>query len=238
MAVLTVTGLSKSFGVLEILKDVNFEVQKNDHIGFVGINGSGKTTLFKILCGDYISDSGLFVTGKDVNVGYMEQHICRNDGISAYDEVLTVFNSLMKLEKELEAVTSELSKLTGNFDELILKQDRLNDEFANKGGLTYRNRAKSTLIGLGFTEEQIYLPVGVLSGGQKAKLQLAKMLLSGAQLLLLDEPTNHLDITATEWLEDFLKNYNGAYIVISHERYFLDSVTSKTLELENKRITL
>ena len=238
MAVLTVTGLSKSFGVLEILKDVNFEVQKNDHIGFVGINGSGKTTLFKILCGDYISDSGLFVTGKDVNVGYMEQHICRNDGISAYDEVLTVFNSLMKLEKELEAVTSELSKLTGNFDELILKQDRLNDEFANKGGLTYRNRAKSTLIGLGFTEEQIYLPVGVLSGGQKAKLQLAKMLLSGAQLLLLDEPTNHLDITATEWLEDFLKNYNGAYIVISHDRYFLDSVTSKTLELENKRITL
>ena len=124
-----------------------------------------------------------------------------------------------------------------DIDALILKQTELNDRFIAEGGLTCRNRARSTLIGLGFVPEQIMAPIGVLSGGQKAKIQLAKMLLGESNLLLLDEPTNHLDIPSVEWLEDFLKNYSGSYIVISHDRYFLDAVTNRTFEIEHTHLT-
>lgn len=236
MAVLSVSNIKKMFGTDVIIEDVNFEVQKNDHIGLVGVNGSGKTTLFKILCGDYAADDGAFYTGKDVTVGYMEQHVCRNDDITAYREVESVFRELMEMEEQLNEINHRLQVEKDDLDALILKQTSLNDRFVDQGGLTYKNRVRSTMIGLGFKADELDLPVGVLSGGQKGKLQLAKMLLSGANLLLLDEPTNHLDIAATEWLEDFLKNYSGAFIVISHDRYFLDSVTNRTFEMENKHL--
>lgn len=237
MAILTVNNIKKMFGTDVIIQDITFEVQKGDRIGLVGINGSGKTTLFKVLNGEYTADEGTFTPARETSIGYMEQHVCRDMEKSAFDEVMTVFAPLLKMEAEIEVLTTKISEMPENLNELIEKQAELNDRFIADGGLTCRNRAKSTLIGLGFAPEQIYAPIGVLSGGQKAKIQLAKMLLGESNLLLLDEPTNHLDIPSVEWLEDFLKNYNGSYIVISHDRYFLDAVTNRTFEIENTHLT-
>ena len=237
MAIRTVNNIQKMFGTDVIIQDITFEVQKGDRIGLVGINGSGKTTLFKVLNGEYIADEGIFTPARDTSIGYMEQHVCRDMDKPAFEEVMTVFEPLLKMEAELEELHAKIAMVPDNIDELILKQTELNDRFIADGGLTCRNRARSTLIGLGFKPEQIYDPIGVLSGGQKAKIQLAKMLLGESNLLLLDEPTNHLDITSVEWLEDFLKNYNGSYIVISHDRYFLDAVTNRTFEIENTHLT-
>ena len=239
MAILTVNHITQSFGETTILDDVTFEMQKGERIGLVGVNGSGKTTLFKVLTGEYTPDSGSVVYSKETSPGYMEQHVCRDFHKTALEEVLTVFAPLLKMERELEDLSALLSQNPPEeeLNRLIERQTALNDRFVDLGGLTCRARARSALMGLGFTEEQLSNLVGVLSGGQKAKLQLAKMLLGGANLLLLDEPTNHLDINAVEWLEDFLKNYSGSYIVISHDRYFLDKVTSRTLELQNKKLT-
>lgn len=237
MAILTVNNIKKMFGTDVIIQDITFEVQKGDRIGLVGINGSGKTTLFKVLNGEYTADEGTFTPARETSIGYMEQHVCRDMEKPAFDEVMTVFAPLLKMEAEIEMLTTKISEMPENLNELIEKQAELNDRFIADGGLTCRNRAKSTLIGLGFAPEQIYAPIGVLSGGQKAKIQLAKMLLGESNLLLLDEPTNHLDIPSVEWLEDFLKNYNGSYIVISHDRYFLDAVTNRTFEIENTHLT-
>ena len=237
MAILTVNNIKKMFGTDVIIQDITFEVQKGDRIGLVGINGSGKTTLFKVLNGEYTADEGTFTPARETSIGYMEQHVCRDMEKPAFDEVMTVFAPLLKMEAEIEVLTTKISEMPENLNELIEKQAELNDRFIADGGLTCRNRAKSTLIGLGFAPEQIYAPIGVLSGGQKAKIQLAKMLLGESNLLLLDEPTNHLDIPSVEWLEGFLKNYNGSYIVISHDRYFLDAVTNRTFEIENTHLT-
>ena len=237
MAILTVNNIKKMFGTDVILENVSFEVQKGDRIGLVGINGSGKTTLFKILNGEYTADEGSFTPARETSIGYMEQHVCRDMEKPAFDEVMTVFEPLLRMEAELERLNAEIASVPDDIDALILKQTELNDRFIAEGGLTCRNRARSTLIGLGFAPEQIMAPIGVLSGGQKAKIQLAKMLLGESNLLLLDEPTNHLDIPSVEWLEDFLKNYSGSYIVISHDRYFLDAVTNRTFEIEHTHLT-
>lgn len=237
MAILTVNNIKKMFGTDVILENVSFEVQKGDRIGLVGINGSGKTTLFKILNGEYTADEGSFTPARETSIGYMEQHVCRDMEKPAFDEVMTVFEPLLRMEAELERLNAEIAAVPDDIDALILKQTELNDRFIAEGGLTCRNRARSTLIGLGFAPEQIMAPIGVLSGGQKAKIQLAKMLLGESNLLLLDEPTNHLDIPSVEWLEGFLKNYSGSYIVISHDRYFLDAVTNRTFEIEHTHLT-
>ena len=239
MAILTVNNIRQSFGEEVILRDITFEMQKGERVGLVGVNGSGKTTLFKVLTGEYTPDAGTVVFGKDTVLGYMEQHVCRDFEKTAFDEVMTVFAPLLRMERELEDLNALLSAhpKEEELERLILRQTELNDRFVDAGGLTCRSRARSALMGLGFSQDQLESKVGVLSGGQKAKLQLAKMLLGGANLLLLDEPTNHLDIDAVEWLEDFLKNYTGAYIDISHDRYFLDKVTQRTLEMEGKTLT-
>ncbi len=238
MAILTVNNISLSFGEEIILENISFELQKGEHVGLVGVNGSGKTSLFKTLTGEYIPDTGSAVFSKETTPGYMEQHVCRDFHKTAFQEVMTVFSHLIAMEEELEDLADRLSQgpQGSELEQLIDRQTQLNDLFVDQGGLTCRSRARSTLMGLGFTEEQIGNKVGVLSGGQKAKLQLAKMLLGGANLLLLDEPTNHLDIGSVEWLEGFLLSYPGAYIVISHDRYFLDKVTTRTLEMQGKTI--
>ncbi len=238
MAILTVNNLSLSFGEESILENIGFEIQKAERVGLVGVNGSGKTSLFKTLTGEYTPDTGSVTFSKETVPGYMEQHVCRDFEKTAYEEVMTVFAGLLAMERELEELALRLSQNPPQkeTEALILRQAELNDRFVDGGGLTCRSRARSALTGLGFTPEQIENKVGVLSGGQKAKLQLAKMLLGGANLLLLDEPTNHLDINAVEWLEGFLLNYAGAYIVISHDRYFLDKVTSRTLEMQGKTV--
>ncbi|QEY34515.1 ABC-F type ribosomal protection protein [Caproiciproducens galactitolivorans] len=238
MGLLNASNLNKSFGTNVIFSGISFEVQENDRIGLVGINGSGKTTLLKLLTGELQPDAGDIFKANSTVLGYMEQHVCRDLDRSAYNEVLTVFSDLLQMEKELEEINLRLQTKPKDLDQLIERQAMLNDRFVAMGGLTCRSRARSALLGLGFDDEQMGMPIGVLSGGQKAKLQLAKMLLCGANLLLLDEPTNHLDISSVEWLEDFLRSYSGAYLVISHDRYFLDKITNRTFEMEKRRLTV
>ncbi|MCH5201922.1 MAG: ABC-F family ATP-binding cassette domain-containing protein [Oscillospiraceae bacterium] len=231
MSVLSAYDLSMSFIERQLFHSLTFNVEERDKIGLIGANGTGKTTLFKILTGALSPDSGTVTVGKNIVLGYMEQHACSTLNRTVYEELLSVFHPLIEMEKELEKLPSLIENSSGNIDELIEKQDRLLTEFQSKGGLTYKSRTKSSLLGLGFQEEDFSMEVGKLSGGQKSKLSLAKLLLSGANLLLLDEPTNHLDINAVAWLEGFLKDFQGSAVIISHDRYFLDAVTNKTMEL-------
>ena len=231
MSVLSAYDLSMSFIERQLFHSLTFNVEERDKIGLIGANGTGKTTLFKILTGALSPDSGTVTVGKNIVLGYMEQHACSALNRTVYEELLSVFQPLIEMEKELEKLPSLIENSSGNINELIEKQDRLLTEFQSKGGLTYKSRTKSSLLGLGFQEEDFSMEVGKLSGGQKSKLSLAKLLLSGANLLLLDEPTNHLDINAVAWLEGFLKDFQGSAVIISHDRYFLDAVTNKTMEL-------
>ena len=233
MSVVSVQNLTLSFGENTLFKGVSFDIYEKDKVGFVGANGAGKTSLFKVLKGEYLPDSGGCFLGKNVKIGYMEQHTCSNNK-TVYDELISVFNDLIKMEKQLEDIAAELTQ--NATDELIAKQDFFTNEFQANGGLTYKSLTRSSLIGLGFDEKDFDMPTSKLSGGQKSKLILAKLLLSKADLLLLDEPTNHLDISAVEWLESFLSSFSGAFIVISHDRYFLDKVTDKTIEIENNKL--
>lgn len=221
------------------MSDITFNVMENDKIALVGINGSGKTTLFKIITGLESYDSGELTTSKITKIGYVQQHLLSDSSRTPYEEVLTAYNRLFELEKELENIRLQLEGSdVNNTEELIAEQARKQEEFIDNDGLVFKNKAKSALLGLGLDEETIGRPIDTLSGGQKAKVQLAKMLLSDSNLLLLDEPTNHLDIQATEWLEAFLMSYNRALIVISHDRYFLDRIASKTLEIENSKLKI
>ena len=199
------------------------------------MNGSGKTTLFKLLKGEHTPDEGNIHIAGGVKIGFMEQFACKDSERTLYDEALTIFSELEDTELELEELHDKID-FGDCSDETIARQSALQERFERDGGLTYKSRTASALYGLGFSESDFNLPVSVLSGGQRSKLQLAKLLLSNADLLLLDEPTNHLDIQSVEWLEHFLSDYRGAYIVISHDRYFLDKVTERTLELENRHI--
>ncbi len=233
MSVVSVQNLTLSFGENTLFKGVSFDIYEKDKVGFVGANGAGKTSLFKVLKGEYLPDSGGCFIGKNVKIGYMEQHTCSNNK-TVYDELISVFNDLIKMEKQLEDIAAELTQ--NATDELIAKQDFFTNEFQANGGLTYKSLTRSSLIGLGFDEKDFDMPTSKLSGGQRSKLILAKLLLSKADFLLLDEPTNHLDISAVEWLESFLSSFSGAFIVISHDRYFLDKVTDKTIEIENNKL--
>lgn len=237
MSLLTVTGLNMDFGEQILFENMNFEIQKGDRIGLIGVNGCGKTTLFKILTGEYIPTDGSVVINKDISIGYMEQHVCRNLDRNAYDEVMTVFSDLIDMENELETIQQKMDSKSNDLDELIHRHSFLNDQFISRGGLTCRSRARSALLGLGFDDEKMKLQINALSGGQRAKLQLAKLLLCESELLLLDEPTNHLDSAAIEWLEQYLIESGKSFIVISHDRYFLDKTTNKTFELENRKMT-
>lgn len=234
MAILDVQNLTLSFGENMLFDNVSFDVKEKEKVGLIGCNGAGKTSLFKIITGEYTADSGNCFIGKNVKLGYMQQHTC-SENRSVYDELISVFDDLIQLEKQLEQVNYNLTKGIGNQNENIALQDRLNEEYNRNGGLTYKSMTRSALIGLGFSESDFDMPTSKLSGGQRSKLILAKLLLSKADFLLLDEPTNHLDITAVEWLEGFLKDFNGACLIISHDRYFLDKITNKTIEIENKK---
>lgn len=233
MACLDIQELSLSFGEETLFQNVSFEMQPHDKVGFVGANGVGKTSLFKVLTGEYQPTSGAAYIGKNVRLGYMEQHTCSAQN-TVYDELISVFSDLIEAERELDEISQRLTECAS--DELIARQDMLNEKFIRNGGTTYKSLTRSALIGLGFSEADFSKPTSQLSGGQRSKLILSKLLLSKADLLLLDEPTNHLDISSVEWLENFLLNFSGAFIVISHDRYFLDRVTDKTIELDNKKL--
>ncbi len=236
MPALSVRNLTMSFIERNLFSDVSFDVEERDKIGFIGANGVGKTTLFRILNGEFSPDSGTVAFSKNTRVGYMEQHVCHNPDIEVYSELLSVFDYLQNMETEIAELTASIDHGSPELDKLVEKQTALIERYEAMGGLTYKSRTRSALLGLGFSEADFKMPVGNLSGGQRSKLCLAKLLLSQSNMLLLDEPTNHLDIDAVNWLEGFLKDFKGSMIIISHDRYFLDNVTNKTIELEHNRI--
>lgn len=235
MIVLSGNDISVSFGGETLFHDVNFRLEENGRAGLVGVNGCGKTTLIHVINGRQEAETGGISKAAGIKLGCMEQYVIRDDNITLYDEVLEIFRPLIDAENELADIAVAID--TGDHSEQTLsRQMQLQERFEREGGLTYKSMTCSALVGLGFSEDDFNKPISVMSGGQKSKAQLAKLLLSGSNILLLDEPTNHLDITACEWLEKFLTEYKGAYIVISHDRYFLDKVTDTTFEMENRTL--
>ncbi len=236
MSLLTAQNLT--FGFLDgvLFKGAAFKVEETDRIGLIGANGTGKTSLFKLIVNEYSPQEGGIVRGKDVRIGYMEQYLDCDENQTLYSEALTVFNDVIEMELELEKLNRAL--LNDSSIELIEKQVRLTEEIERRDGLVYQAKTKSALLGLGFKEEDLVQRVANLSGGQRSKLSLCKLLLSNANLLLLDEPTNNLDVDAINWLEDYLQKYKGAFIVVSHDRYFLDKITTSVMEISHKKLTL
>ena len=233
MAVVSVQNLKVDFGGKVLFENVSFDVNPGEFVGLIGANGTGKTTLFKVITGEVDPTEGGAFVGRNVKVGYLEQHACHGSVRTVYDEALSVFEPLMQMEAELEDIAAAIDNHEGNRDALIERQTHLNEVFQEQEGLTFRSRTRSALIGLGFKETDFYLSCDKLSGGQRSKLSMCKLLLSGSDLLLLDEPTNHLDIAGTEWLENYLSTFRGTIIVISHDRFFLDRITNKTVEISH-----
>jgi ATP-binding cassette subfamily F protein 3 len=238
--ILNCNKVSFSFGINKILNNVSFSIKNTDKVGIVGVNGAGKTTLFKIITSEYTPESGEIYTSKDLNLGYLEQNSGLDENNSVLEEVLTVYSHFIHMEariKELEKCIST-EKNEEILNSYMKEYSRLSEDFSMLGGFEYNSRAKGVLKGLGFSEDNFDLKVGKLSGGQKTRLSLSKLLLKEPDLLLLDEPTNHLDINAIEWLENFLKEYKKSVMVISHDRFFIDKVTDKILEIENCHVKL
>ncbi len=236
MSLLMLKEVSKSFGERVLFENVSFNIENTTKMGFIGSNGVGKTTLFRTILGEE-DHTGDIIKSSDLRIGVMEQTPPSSDSLTAYDYTLEVFSRFFEIEKEMEIIRLALEKGEGDTARLINRQEALNTEYIRGEGLTYRARTRSMLLGLGFSETEINLPMASLSGGQKTRLSLARTLLSEANFLLLDEPTNHLDIDSVRYLEDFLRNTNKAFIVISHDRYFLDRVTNTTIELEQRKIS-
>ena len=241
MIVLSCNNLNKSFGIDSILENVNFTVNEYDKIGIIGVNGTGKTTLFKIISGIYGYDSGDIYTSKDCEIGYLEQNTNFHSENTILEEVLEVFKDVIEMEKYLRDLEHKISEESSNTNSTTL--EKLMNEYSNKleafsdmNGYGYKSEAKGVLKGLGFSDEDMDKPISILSGGEKTRVLLGKLLLKKPTLLLLDEPTNHLDSEAIEWLEVFLKQYKGTVILISHDRYFLDQVVNRIFEIHNKKL--
>ncbi|MEG1285411.1 MAG: ABC-F family ATP-binding cassette domain-containing protein [Romboutsia sp.] len=240
MIVLSCNNLNKSFGIDSILENVNFAVNEGDKVGIIGINGTGKTTLFKIISGIFGYDSGNIYTSKDCEIGYLEQNTNFHSENTILDEVLEVFRNLMDMEKYLRELEFKISQESTKDNNTL---DKMMDEYAHKlelfsdmNGYGYKSEAKGVLKGLGFSDDDMLKPIAILSGGEKTRVLLGKLLLRKPTLLLLDEPTNHLDSEAIEWLEIFLKQYRGTVILISHDRYFLDQTVNRVFEIHNKKL--
>ena len=236
MSLINASSLSFSFEDEYILKNISFSVEVKDKVGLIGANGAGKSTLFRLLNGTLSPTEGFLTLSKDCSPAFMEQHACVDSERTVFDELLTVFRPIFEIENELDKIQKTLDESAADFNEKLDRQHYLNVEYERLGGLTYLSRGRSSLIGMGFDESYFDKPVKLLSGGEKSKLSLCKLLLSGSDTLLLDEPTNHLDIKSIEWLESFLSDFKGTYIVISHDRYFLDKVTNRTFEIENSKL--
>ena len=241
MIILSCNNLTKSFGVESILENISFTVNEGDKIGVIGVNGTGKTTLFKIISGIYGYDSGEIYTSKDCEIGYLEQNTNFYSDNTIFTEVLEVFSDLIKMEDDLRKMECEISdkSLETNSPDLQKLMDNYSHKlelFQNSNGYGYKSEAKGVLKGLGFNDDELEKPIKILSGGEKTRVLLAKLLLKKPTLLLLDEPTNHLDSDALEWLELFLKQYKGTVILISHDRYFLDQSVNRIFEIHNKKL--
>ena len=236
MILLNGTNLKKMFFDETLFSEVSFNISDKDKIGFVGINGAGKSTLFKIINGISDSDEGEIFKNKLTKIGYLDQYTCIESENTIMEEMLDAYREVIDIERELEDIHYEIENKRGDIDALVKRQTALQDRFGELDGYRYKSIVKSTLVGLGFSEDDFDRRVDTLSGGQKTRVSLGKLLVSDSNLLLLDEPTNHLDIAFVEWLESFLSNYKGAFVVISHDRYFLDRVTNRTFEMESGKL--
>lgn len=242
MIVLQVNQLYKSFATDEILSGVKLEVQHRDRVALVGRNGAGKSTLLKIIAGQMSYDSGEIIIPKDVKVGYLEQHAGLQSTLSIWDEMMTIFDSLRMQERKLREIEQKMAnpEIYENqelYSQLMSEYDQLQHDFKDAGGYQYEADTRSVLHGMQFYPADYEKPIASLSGGQRTRLSLAKLLLSKPDLLILDEPTNHLDIETLSWLENYLKSYEGAILIVSHDRYFLDQVVSIVYEVSRTRVT-
>jgi len=242
MIVLSCHLLSKSYGVQDILKNITFSINQGEKVGLIGANGAGKTTLFKILTGELKHDSGNIFSAKSSEIGYLRQNHTFDVSHTIYEETEKVFSFLIEMEqniKNLEHEIAHLGKIEPQSQLLETKMEEyaiLIDKFSNLNGYGFRSEVRGVLRGLGFSEDNFAQPISHLSGGQKTRVALAKLLLSKPDILLLDEPTNHLDISSVEWLEGFLKDYSGTVLIISHDRYFLNQIVNKIMEVENMEL--
>lgn len=234
--ILACNHIHKSFITNVILDDVTFHIEEKEKIALIGMNGSGKTTLFRIISNDLEPDSGEVIKSKNCTIGYLPQHVSIESDKTVYEELLTVFDHLREMEKELSRMEALISRADSDaLDQLVKDYDQLRESFEDNQGYMYKSLVRGVLSGLGLSDDAYDKPVSILSGGQKTRVALAKILLQNPNVLLLDEPTNHLDIEAIEWLEGFLRSYNGAAIIISHDRYFLDRIVTKVVELEHHK---
>ncbi|WP_155593767.1 ATP-binding cassette domain-containing protein [Lysinibacillus cavernae] len=242
MIVLQVNQLSKSFLADEILSGVKLEVQHRDRIALVGRNGAGKSTLLKIIAGQMSYDSGDIIIPKGIQMGYLEQHAGLNSTLTIWDEMMLIFASLLAQEQTLRSLEQQMAEPSVYEDpalyaKIMSEYDQLQHTFKDAGGYQYESDIRSVLHGMQFFPEDYDKPISSLSGGQRTRLALAKLLLSKPDLLILDEPTNHLDIETLSWLESYLKGYEGAILIVSHDRYFLDQVVSIVYEVSRHRVT-
>lgn len=232
--ILSCKDITKSYGTDIILKKINFNLEEHEKAAVVGVNGAGKTTLFKIITDNLSYDDGQLYIPKNTTIGYLEQNVDIRSEKTIYEEMLSVFESIFELEEKLHSMERKMSSLSDSeYSSFMEQYARLQHEFEESDGYSCKSRINGVLKGLGFTEEEYSQQVCTLSGGQKTRVFLGKLLLMKPDILLLDEPTNHLDIDSIQWLEDFLKSYSGACLIISHDRYFLDRTVSKIIDIEN-----
>lgn len=237
--ILACKDISKSYGTDVILEKISFNLEEKEKAAIVGVNGAGKTTLFKIITDAISYDSGQLYIPKGTTIGYLEQNIDIRSEKTIHEEMLSVFESVFKTEEKLREMELEMPNVPQKeYNSFMEQYSRLQHEFEESDGYSYQSRINGVLKGLGFTEEEYSQKVCTLSGGQKTRVFLGKLLLMKPDLLLLDEPTNHLDIESIQWLEDFLKGYTGSVLIISHDRYFLDKTVTKIIEIENRCSTV
>ncbi|MGE6349383.1 ABC-F family ATP-binding cassette domain-containing protein [Bacillus mycoides] len=239
MILLQVNGLSKLYGAETILANIKLEVQTKDRIALVGRNGAGKSTLLKIIAGELSHDGGEIIKPKDVSMGYLAQNTGLETSLTIWDEMLTVFTHLQQMETKLRRLEQEMGKEenfsnAAIYEKLLADYDQLQLDYKDQGGYQYEADIRSILSGLGFPVETHQTTISTLSGGQKTRLALGKLLLTRPDLLILDEPTNHLDIETLTWLEQYLQGYPGAILIVSHDRYFLDKLVTQVYEISNK----
>ena len=240
MVLLSLSAVRKAFGTNEVIRDATLALQEGERLGLVGVNGSGKTTLLKIINGDMPSDGGEISIARDARIGFLTQHADIDGELSIMEELTRVFDPLIAMEKRLRALEAEMAEAHEDaeaFARLSNEYDKLTRRFEDAGGYEWPSRVQGVLAGLGFAKDRRNMPARLLSGGEKTRLCLARILLMQPEILMLDEPTNHLDLAAVGWLEDTLKKYPGTVIVISHDRYFLNAVCDCMAELSMGRLT-
>lgn len=234
--ILALNNVSKAFGTDVILKNISFHIEEKEKVAIVGVNGAGKSTLFKIITGELSLDSGEVIMPKSATMGYFSQSLEIDSSKTIYGELLTVFEPIMLMEQQLRDMEAQMSHKSGDqLEKLMEKYSELSHKMEEMDGYSYQSRLRGIIKGLGFSDEESSQTINQLSGGQKTRVALGKILLKAPDILLLDEPTNHLDIDSLRWLEDFLRSYKGAVVIISHDRYFLDKVVGKVIEIENKK---